>query len=164
MAVIRTAVAGDFAAVVALNEVDLPHLSALTVVSLERLAKIASYFCVAELDGRHAGFLLALPSEAQYESENFLWFQRRYSRFLYIDRVVVAGHARRAGIASQLYRDVEVQAGSSRASLLACEINLRPPNPDSLAFHDRHGFVEVGTKETENGTKTLSMRVKHLPK
>lgn len=162
MGLLRTAVAGDLAAILILNEADLPYLSPLSAPALERLATIAAYFRVAEVDGRLAGFLLALAPEADHDSENFLWFKQRYARFLYIDRVVVAAHERRAGIASQLYTDLEAPARLSDVSVVACEINLRPPNPDSLAFHDRHGFVEVGTKMTDNGKKTLSMRIKEL--
>lgn len=162
VAVVRTAGAADLAAIIALNEADLPSLSPLTFAALERLAEIASYFCVADVDGLPAAFLLALSSETHYQGENFLWFKQRYSRFLYVDRIVVGARARRAGIASQLYGSLEVHAGRSHAPIITCEINLRPPNPDSLAFHDRHGFVEVGTREFESGTKTLSMRVKEL--
>ena len=153
---------GDLDAVLAMNQADVRHLSGLTAASLERLAKSASYLRIAQLDGRDAGFLLVLPAEASYASENFQWFKRRYSRFLYVDRVVVAPHARREGIASRLYRDLEVYAGASGASVIACEINVRPANPESVAFHDRHGFVEVGTQDTEHGTKTVSMRIKQL--
>lgn len=153
---------GDLDAILAMNEADVRHLSGLTAASLERLAKRASYLRIAQLDGRDVGFLLVLPAEASYASENFQWFKRRYSRFLYVDRVVVAPHARREGIASRLYRDLEVYARASGASVIACEINVRPVNPESLAFHDRHGFVEVGTQDTERGTKTVSMRIKPL--
>ena len=162
MGLLRAAAASDFAAILALNEADLPYLSPLSVRSLERLASIATYFSVADVDGRLAGFLLAVSSGADHDSANFLWFKRRYARFLYVDRIVVAAHARRAGIASELYRDLEVHVGLSDASVVACEINLRPPNPDSLAFHDRRGFIEVGKREIANGKKTLSMRVKKL--
>jgi predicted GNAT superfamily acetyltransferase len=100
--------------------------------------------------------------EARYESMNFLWFAARYADFLYIDRVVVAQGRRRDGLASALYRDIESHAAASGAALLACEINVRPPNPESAAFHARHGFVEVGTQDTEGATKTVSLQIKRL--
>jgi len=153
---------GDLDAVLAMNQADVSHLSGLTAASLERLARSAAYFRIAQLDGRDAGFLLVLSPETSYESDNFQWFKQRYARFLYVDRVVVAPHARREGIASRLYEDLEIYAGSTDASLIACEINLRPANPGSVAFHERRGFVEVGTQETEHGTKTVSMRIKSL--
>ncbi len=159
---IRHARRADFGAIVALNEADLSHLSPLTVVSLERLAGIAAYFAVADVDGGVAGFLLAIQSDALHESVNFRWFQARYAKYVYIDRVVVASDARRAGIASLLYEDLELDARAWGAPLIACEINVRPPNPHSLAFHDRHGFIEVGAQNLDGGAKTVSMRVKQL--
>jgi uncharacterized protein len=162
VSVVRAAAAADFAGILSLNEADVSHLSPLSAPGLERLATIAAYFSVAQVEGRLAGFLLALASAAVHDSANFLWFKQRYAEFLYVDRVVVAVAARRGGIASQLYRDLEARAISTGISRITCEINLRPPNPQSVAFHDRHGYVEVGTKETEDGTKTLSMRIKEL--
>lgn len=160
--VLRRAVESDLAAIVVLNEANVTHLSPLTAAALQRLSSYASYFCVAEIGGALAGFLLAVGSEAPYEGENFLWFKSRYAGFLYVDRIVVGAHARRAGIASQLYEGLETHASASQASLITCEINQRPPNPESLAFHERRGFVEVGTREVDDGAKSLSMRLKRI--
>ena len=157
---IRPARSDDLAALVALNQADLPHLSALTIESLARLGQMATYFLVAELDGVVAGFVLAMSPAAGYESINFRWFKSRYPSFLYIDRVVIAQERRRAGVASSLYRDLVAHAEASGAQLLACEVNVRPPNPGSLAFHARHGFVEVGTQDTEDGGKTVSLQIR----
>jgi predicted GNAT superfamily acetyltransferase len=43
---------------------------------------------------------------------------------------------------------------------MACEYNLRPKNEVSRQFHRRYGFKEVGTQETENGKKTVSLQIK----
>ena len=154
--------ADHFESVLALNDADVSHLSAMSRPELERLAELACYFRVAEMDGRLAGFLLAIPAAAPHDSANFLWFKARYSDFVYVDRIVVAAHARRTGLASALYADLEASARASQASFIACEINVRPPNAGSVSFHDRHGFVEVGTQDIANGTKTVSMRIKKL--
>ena len=45
---------------------------------------------------------------------------------------------------------------------MTCEVNLRPPNPGSMAFHRAMGFDEVGTQNTEGGSKTVSLLVKRL--
>lgn len=159
---VRPVAERDMAAVVAMNEADVARLSPLTMDSLDRLARLASYFRVVELDGRVAGFLLALASSTAYEGANFLWFKERYAGFLYVDRVVVAADARRAGIASELYEDLEIEAAARGVGRITCEINQRPPNPESHAFHERHGFAEVGIRELDAGKKTLSMRLKVL--
>ena len=41
--------------------------------------------------------------------------------------------------------------------LLACEVNEQPPNPASMAFHERFGFAAVGRQETEGGTKQVAL-------
>jgi predicted GNAT superfamily acetyltransferase len=35
--------------------------------------------------------------------------------------------------------------------LICCEVNLRPHNPGSFAFHQRLGFAVVGEQDTEAG-------------
>jgi uncharacterized protein len=159
---LRRARKDDLEQVLALNEADVRHLSPLTAPALERLAAMACYFGVAEADGRLAGFLLAMATEAGYESVNFLWFKASYASFVYVDRVVVGAHARRAGVATRLYGDLEAHARALGAPAIACEINLRPTNPDSIAFHDRHGFVPVGSQDIDGGAKNVSMRLKRL--
>lgn len=153
---------GDIEAVLAINQASLPHVSALTREALERLCAMTSVFRVVERDGRVAAFLMAMTPDAAYESINFGWFKSRYPKFLYVDRVAVASAFQRSGFGSLLYRDVAERAQASRIPLVTCEINVRPPNPESLAFHERHGFEEVGQQETEGGTKTVSLRVKRI--
>ena len=105
--------------------------------------------------------MLALAEGADYTSLNFRWFQERYATFVYIDRVVVRASQRGAGVGHALYVDVESQA-RKRAPILACEVNLRPPNPRSMAFHERFGFREVGQQDTEEGTKRVRLMAKEL--
>lgn len=48
------------------------------------------------------------------------------------------------------------------APVLACEVNLDPPNPRSLEFHRRFGFEQVGMQKTEGGKKTVSLMTKPI--
>jgi uncharacterized protein len=158
--VIRDAAPADFAAVLAHNHADVASLAPLASSQLERLALISSSFRVAEEAGRFAGFLLAISSDCDHQSLNFAWFKQRYPRFIYVDRVVVAERARRLGVASRLYADLEAHAATIGAPLLTCEVNVRPSNAASLAFHQRLGFESVGIEARDNGEKTVSMLVK----
>jgi hypothetical protein len=45
---------------------------------------------------------------------------------------------------------------------MTCEYNLQPQNEISRKFHQRYGFIEVGTQETENGKKTVSLQIKEV--
>jgi predicted GNAT superfamily acetyltransferase len=46
---------------------------------------------------------------------------------------------------------------------VTCEVNLEPPNPRSLAFHDRLGFVQVGELVTKNDTITVALLASPVP-
>jgi uncharacterized protein len=158
--VLRAARPQDFSAVLALNEANVEATSALDQPKLEALASQADYFKVFAAEDQVAGFLIAFREEALYTSPNFLWFKKHYPRFLYIDRVVVDQQRRQSGIASTFYVDVESHARAARVPVVTCEVNLQPPNPISLAFHQRKGFVEVGTLTLES--KTVSLQAKRL--
>jgi predicted GNAT superfamily acetyltransferase len=96
------------------------------------------------VDGGRDAFLIAFDEGAAYASPNFLWLKRRLSRFVYVDRVVVAAHARGQGLAASLYGEVFRRTRDSGRTIIACEVNLAPPNPASDAFHARLGFGEIG--------------------
>ena len=40
---------------------------------------------------------------------------------------------------------------------MTCEVNLEPPNPESLAFHDRLGFGRVGEQATKGGSVVVAL-------
>ena len=159
---IRNARRDDLEHLMELNQSNLPHVGSITQSEMEHLHNQAICFRVAEFNGQTAGFLIAFNPEADYASLNFLWFKKRYPNFVYIDRIVIAAEARRKGIANSLYRDLEHFAGERQIPLMACEYNLRPKNDVSRQFHQRYGFNEVGTQETENGKKTVSLQVKQV--
>jgi predicted GNAT superfamily acetyltransferase len=43
---------------------------------------------------------------ARYENENFAWFDRMYSHFIYVDRIVVSASFRGLRLGSFLYEDL----------------------------------------------------------
>ena len=160
---IRAAERADYAAVLAMNEGALPHVSSLTATEFSVLAGQCFYFSVAWADGAVAGFLMALRPGEDYRSLNYRWFSEKYASFVYIDRIVVAPQFNCLGIGRALYADVERAAllpGKARvAPILTCEVNLDPPNPGSLAFHKKLGFAEVGQLLADEG-KLVSLMVK----
>ena len=150
----------DLPDVLALNERSVPSMNSLTMERMRWFADTAAYFRVAESSGSIAGFLICMAPEAPYRSPNFLWLQERYRDFLYIDRVAVSAQFRRQGIAGTLYRDAAA-TDSSRFRMLACEVNLRPRNPESLRFHERYGFEPVGTQD--HGDVEVQYMIRSLP-
>ena len=151
----------DHPAILALNDAALPHVNRISEADLAILAAQSFYFRIVRQDEQLAAFLLAFSQDASYDSPNFLWFQRRYPRFVYIDRIVVAPSCHRLGIGTGFYSDLERLARAS-APALTCEVNLDPPNPGSLAFHERFGFSEVGRQHTDAGAKWVCLMSKPL--
>jgi len=139
-----------------MNNAAAPAVNVLTPQKLEWLAQHAAYFRVLEDAGGVAGFVLCLPSGIDYWSENYKWFTARYAAFLYLDRVVVAPRARGGGVGRALYEDVHAFA-AGRWERVMLEVNLRPPNAGSDAFHDRLGYVVVGMREEEGGVKAVRL-------
>jgi predicted GNAT superfamily acetyltransferase len=162
----RDAVQSDFGAILTLNESSVRFLSPLDLAKLTRLSKEPVFFRVAVSAKTVAGFLLAFLPEAIYDSPNFLWFKARYDNFAYIDRIVVSDTFRGRRLARSLYAELGKYARGRGIPRLVCEINADPPNPVSLGFHEKEGFIEVGREEiyeAEKGrAKIVSLQVKEL--
>jgi len=153
----------DLDAVHALNQGAQPAVGGETPEGMRALAGMAACFRVAEDDdGRVAGFLIALTPEAPYASLNFRWFRDRYPAFVYVDRIVVRDDVRGTGLGRRFYDDLAVFA-RGRAPMITCEVNTRPRNDASLAFHDRLGFEAVGEREAGDDGKAVVMLLKRLP-
>ncbi len=155
---LRNAVAADFPAILALNAAFVAVLSPLDHARLARLHAQAALHRVIERAGRVEAFLLALREGADYDSPNYRWFAQRYPRFLYVDRMVVAGDAQARGAGRALYRELYAQAACDAVPLLACEFDVEPPNPVSARFHASLGFREVGRQSLHDGRKAVSLQ------
>lgn len=155
--VVRGAVAADQAAVQTMNNAAVPNVNALEAHEWTWLVAHAAYFRVCEDAEGVAGFVLCLPSDVEYWSENHKWFLARYDAFLYLDRVVVAERARGQGLGALLYADLHAFA-AGRWPCVTLEVNLEPPNPGSVRFHERLGYARVGVREY--GEKAVAMFVR----
>ena len=141
----------ELAAFTRLNNQHARETSWLSEEEFERLVGIAFYARGFESDADADAFLIALEETALYRNPNFEFFLARHARFVYIDRIITANHARRRGLARRLYDDLFVRARGAGHAVVGCEVNLDPPNPGSDSFHARLGFVEVGRARLENG-------------
>ncbi|HVT45059.1 MAG TPA: GNAT family N-acetyltransferase [Thermoanaerobaculia bacterium] len=158
---IREVTPDDIEYVHRLNEEAVPNMNSLGIEEVRWFVEAAAWFRLPVVDGQPAGFLIALDPRTAYRSMNFLWFKARYPSFIYIDRVVVAKHARQRGIGRRLYEELQVWT-RGRSPRITCEVNLDPPNPGSLAFHHALGFREVGRQHTEGGSKLVSLMTLEL--
>jgi predicted GNAT superfamily acetyltransferase len=141
-----------------LNTASLPLLRALNNEHAQELSfadaarfshLVANAFFAAHISTE--AFLIAFDQDADYDSENFLWFSQRFSRFIYVDRVVTAAVARGRGHAAALYEALFAAARVAGHERITCEINADPPNPGSEAFHAKFGFKEIGSAVLPNG-------------
>jgi uncharacterized protein len=158
---IRPLRTGDLDAVLALNNANVPAVSGLDAAELARLAALTSISLVAELDGAFAGFCMVMPPGVDYASLNYRWFSRHagdlgYGTFAYLDRMAVAPEARRHGLGRALYARLGEEL-TGAVPVVFCEVNVRPRNDTSLAFHAAIGFREVGQQDTDGGAKRVSL-------
>lgn len=147
---------GDLEDVWRLNEDSVPHVSSVDLTEMQWFANHAHYFRVAMRDEQLAGFLIGLRPGLPYGSLNYRWFSENYRDFGYVDRVAVSQSARRLGVATRLYRDFASTLDKS-VGVMTCEVNIRPANESSMRYHEQHGFVQVGTQETEGGKKEVAL-------
>jgi uncharacterized protein len=131
------------------NARETSHLTAEKFASMIEAARIATVIEPA------LAFMLAFDQDDRYDGGHFQWFRRHLDRFLYIDRVIVSATHRRHGLGRLLYEDLIRRAGQLSCPLIACEVNFRPPNPVSDAFHARFGFVELGRATVDDGKRSV---------
>lgn len=158
---VRPGTAADHAAVLALNNANVPHVNALSADELTQIVALSACYFVAEDAEGVLGVVLCIPSGTNYWSENYAWFSARYPRFLYLDRVAVASRLRRGGVGRALYDAVHAAARGTWPCV-ALEVNLRPPNPVSVTFHEMVGYHSVGIREYAGGANAVQMFLKDL--
>ena len=139
-------------ALLALNNA---HAVELSWLEPERFAALVAMAFWSKQVGTDDAFLIAMDQDAAYDSPNFLWLRARYERFVYVDRVVVADHARGRGLAQRLYAELFNAAAEAGHERILCEVNSAPPNLASDRFHMAQGFSEIGSAEIYGGEKTV---------
>lgn len=159
---IRPVEPGDLPVLTELNDAAVPAVNPLGAAGLAAHVPHCDLALVATDDGRPVGFVLALGPGADYDSENYRWFTAHRPGSLYVDRIVVAPTAHGRGIGRALYDAVGRRARELDLATVTCEVNLDPPNPGSLAFHDRLGFVQVGELLTKADTVRVALMSRPL--
>jgi hypothetical protein len=149
----------DWPALLALNLASVRELSELDEERLEEILSWTHRSLVVERAGEVVAFALVIAPGTAYDSRNYRWFGERYERFLYLDRIVVADGQRRRGIATRLYDAMEETAAPFER--MVCDVNVRPPNDASLAFHGARGYLEVG-RLAHGSEKVVALMSKEL--
>ena len=156
---IRPANAADHARILALNLESEEMLSPMDAARLRELDAMSAYHRVACEGDEVVAFLLAFREGVAYDSPNYVWFAQRYPRFLYVDRIVVAGTHKGRKLGPLLYHDLFDFARESDVDTVTCEFYTVPPNEASRRFHAAFGFHEVGSQWVADGRKQVSLQV-----
>ena len=155
---IRPATPEDYEQILKLNEESVHFLSPLSKERLTHLHQQSEILKVIEVDGLVEAFVLALREGKDYDSVNYIWFTKNYNKFLYIDRVVVSVKKQGSGLGKLLYEEVFKHAKSIEIPVVTAEIDIEPPNPVSLKFHEKFGFKEVGKQSVAGGKKIVYLQ------
>ncbi|MGB1475660.1 MAG: GNAT family N-acetyltransferase [Candidatus Poseidoniaceae archaeon] len=139
-----------------INEEGLPGTGKVSHDEIEALLDYASLAVGAYYGEKLVGFVICLPPKTAYGSLNYAWFNQRYSEFLYVDRIAVGAQYQNQKIGTILYDYVKINARENRIPVTA-EVNIHPPNPGSMRFHDRNGFQQVGVLDHDE--KSVAMFV-----
>ena len=151
----------DLELLLRLNETAVPAVSSIDLDQMRWFANHAAYFRVAMHERTIGAFMIGMRPGTSYASPNYRWFCDTYADFGYVDRIVVTSAARRQGLATRVYRDFEASL-PVEVTVMACEVNIQPPNDSSMRFHERFGFERVGSQKTDGGTKEVALLAKEL--
>ena len=150
----------DREAVLRINADNVPEVGPLDDAKLDVLIAAAAVFLIVETAGEIVGLFIGLPEGTAYGSPNYAWFGERHARFAYIDRIALSEGARGGGWGPALYHQFESYARTTERPVLCAEVNVEPPNPRSLRFHERFGFVTVAetspSKVASDGPSSIS--------
>ncbi|MGN8224809.1 GNAT family N-acetyltransferase [Gracilimonas sp. BCB1] len=156
---IRHAKKEDLPAVLVMNEASVPHVTSEELSEMEYYLNKANPFLIVEEKEELAGFMIVLQKGLDYESLNYKFFCTNYDNFDYVDRIVISEKFRGRNLGTALYQYL---ADNSGQKYITCEVNLEPPNPNSLGFHKALGFSKVAEQVTEGGEKRVALMVKRL--
>jgi len=143
-----------------INEQGLPGTGKVTLQEISYLLELSTFSLGVFSNDELLGFVICLSPGTDYGSLNYAWFNTKYDEFIYVDRIAVSTGYRDRGIGSLLYKEV-VSYSNQYSIPIVAEVNLNPPNPGSMRFHERFQFEEIGILEHEDKSVTMLLRKVH---
>ena len=144
----------DVHSIWSVNEQGLPGTGQVSEQEVSDLLKLSTLSIGIFQNEELVGFVICLSPRTEYKSLNYAWFNEKYEDFIYVDRIAVSLDQRNKGIGSKIYEEVIVYS-QEHETPVAAEVNLNPPNPGSLRFHNRFGFEEVGVLHHKEKSVTM---------
>ena len=140
----------------ALNQSLTPMLGELKDIQhLKRLINMSKCSKGLKIKGRIAAFMICFRENSEYESKNYLYFNRKYKEFLYVDRIGVSKNLENNGLGSILYKYIIENFGEDLT--ICAEINTKPMNKKSIIFHEKHDFKGISEKCYNENYKVVYM-------
>jgi len=136
----------DLKSILSLNQDSIPAVSSSNLEMMKHFLTICDYFKICEINGEIIGFLNALLPSKDYKSEHYKWFNDRYKSFIYVDRIIFNKSYQNQGYGTVFYDDLK-NSIKNKSLDIACEINTKPFNKQSIKFHKKYGFKKVGRKD-----------------
>jgi uncharacterized protein len=160
---VRPLVLSDGLGVLRINSDGHPGVARLDDAELRRLCTLPNHHLVAEdTNSLLVGYILAFDREAAYDGEEFRKFRLiTPTPYVYIDQVAVANESKGLGVGRALYGALEAIARREDAQALCCEVNIVPPNQESMAFHKALGFRRKESLTTLDG-REVELLLKEL--
>ena len=143
---IEQATKDDLKSILFLNQDSIPAVSSSNLEMMKHFLIICDYFKVCKINGEIIGFLNALLPSKEYKSEHYQWFNDKYDSFIYVDRIIFNKSYQNQGYGTVFYDDL-INSIKNKSLDIACEINTKPYNKQSIRFHKKYGFKEVGRKD-----------------
>jgi len=143
---IEQATKDDLKSILFLNQDSIPAVSSSNLEMMKHFLIICDYFKVCKINGEIIGFLNALLPSKDYKSEHYKWFNDRYESFIYVDRIILNKSYQNQGYGTVFYDDLK-KSIENKPLDIACEINTKPYNKQSIRFHKKYGFKDVGRKD-----------------
>ena len=138
-----------------LNQAVVRVTSPMDTLRLVELYHLSNLRWIADIKGEVVAFILAMSERQAYPNDNYRWFSARLKNFLYIDRVVVSAACPGLGIGRLLYSNLNDRAKRARILSICGEIDSDPPNLASLQFHEKAGFIPIGSRLLANGKQVF---------
>ena len=153
---LKNCIESELKEIYVLNQSLTPMLGALKDIKhLKRLINMSNCSKGLKIRGKIAAFMICFREDSEYESKNYLYFNRKYKEFLYVDRIGVSKNLENNGLGSILYKDVIENFGEDLK--ICAEINIRPMNEKSIIFHEKHDFKKVLEKCYNENYKVVFM-------
>ena len=140
-----------------INQALIPDVGSLKDIgTLKKLIELSKISEALKVKGELVGFYVCFGEKSEYDSINYKYFNKKYSRFLYVDRIGIKKSFENRGFGKYLYSNIFKKMRASDQALCA-EVNILPKNERSLIFHENLGFTRVLDKEINHKYKVTYM-------